>query len=65
MDNSLNHGDDLPAELLSKTDWKDLKEPIVGTLIPIFFITYFEQVLHHGNISGDEIKAKLMHCLGT
>jgi hypothetical protein len=41
MDNSLNHGDDLPTELLSKTDWTDFKDPIVGTLIPNFFITYF------------------------
>jgi hypothetical protein len=64
MDNSLNHGDDLPAELLSKTNWKDFKEPNVGTLIPNFFITYFGQVLPHGNISDDEIKAKLIH-LGT
>ncbi len=50
MDDSLNPGDDLPVELLSKTNWKDFKEPIVGTLIPKFFIAYFEQVLPHGNI---------------
>ncbi len=43
MDVSLNHGDDLPKELLSKTDWNDFKEPIVGTLIPNVFITYFGQ----------------------
>jgi hypothetical protein len=64
MDISLNHGDNLPKELLSKTDWNDFKEPIVGTLIPNFFITYFGQDLPHGNISDDEIKAKLI-CLGT
>jgi hypothetical protein len=64
MDNSLNHGDDLPKELLSKTNWNDFKEPIVGTLIPNFFITYFGQVLPHGDISDDKIKAELM-CLGT
>jgi hypothetical protein len=64
MDASLNHGDDLPTELLSKTNWKDFEEPIIGTLIPNFFITYFGQVLSHGDISDDEIKAKLMH-LGT
>ncbi len=50
--------------LLSETDWKDFKEPIVGTLIPNLFITYFGQVLTHGNISDDEIKAKPMR-LGT
>jgi hypothetical protein len=36
MDDSLNHGDDLPKESLSKTNWNDFKEPIVGTLIPNF-----------------------------
>jgi hypothetical protein len=64
MDNSLYHGDDLPRESLSKTNWNDFKEPIIGTLIPKFFITYFRQVLPHGVISDDKIKAKLM-CLGT
>jgi hypothetical protein len=61
---SLNHGDDLPAELISKNDWKDFEEPIVGTLIPTFFITYFGQVLPHSNIVDEKIKAKLMR-LGT
>jgi hypothetical protein len=64
MDDSLNHGDDLPAEFSSKTNWNDFKEPIFGTLIPNFFITYFGQVLPHGNISDKEVKAKLI-CLGT
>ncbi len=50
--------------MLSKTDWNDFKEPIVGTLIPNFFITYFGQVLPHGDISDDEFKAKLIR-LGT
>ncbi len=62
MDVSLNHGDDLLKELLSKTDWNDFEEPIIGTLIPNFFITYFGQDLPHGDISDDEIKAKLI-CL--
>ncbi len=61
---SLNHGDDLPKELLSKTNWNDFEDPIVGTLIPNFFITYFGQDLPHGNISDDENKAKLVR-LGT
>jgi hypothetical protein len=64
MDNSLNYGDDLPADWLPKTNWNDFEEPIVGTLIPNFFITYFGQVLPHGNISDNEIKVKLIH-LGT
>jgi hypothetical protein len=36
MDVSLNHGDNLPKELLSKTGGNDFKEHIVGTLIPNF-----------------------------
>ncbi len=64
MDVSLNHGDDLPKESLYKTNWNNFEEPIVGTLIPNFFITYFGQDLPHGNISDNEIKAKLV-CLGT
>jgi hypothetical protein len=64
MDVSLKHGDDLPKESLSETNWNDFKEPIVGTLIPNIFITYFGQDLPHGNISNDKIKAKLIR-LGT
>ncbi len=64
MDANLTHGDDMPADWLSKTDWKDFEDPIVGTLIPNFFITYFGQVLPHGNIIDDEIMEKLV-CLGT
>ncbi len=64
MDISLNHGDNLPKEFLSQIDWSDFKEPIVGTLIPNFFITYFWQDLPHGSISDDKIKAKLVR-LGT
>jgi hypothetical protein len=37
MDANLNHGDDMPADLLSKTYWKDFEEPIIGTLIPNLF----------------------------
>jgi hypothetical protein len=61
---SLNHGDDLPKKSLSKTDWNDFEEPIIGTPIPNFFITYFGQDLPHGDISDDEIKTKLVR-LGT
>jgi hypothetical protein len=60
MDANLTHGDDTPADWLSETDWKDFKDPIVGTLFPNFFITYFGQVLPHGDISDNEIKAKLV-----
>jgi hypothetical protein len=29
MDASLNHGDDLPVDLLSKTDWKDFENKLL------------------------------------
>ncbi len=64
MDANLTHGDDMLADWLSKTDWKDFEDPIVGTLIPNFFINYFGQVLPHGDIIDDEIMEKLV-CLGT
>ncbi len=64
MDANLNRGDNMPADWLIETDWKDFKELFVRTLIPSFFITYFGPVLPHGNISDNEIKAKLVH-LGT
>ena len=61
---NLTHGEDIPAEKLVGTDWKDFKDPIVGTLIPNFFITYFCQDLPHGDINDEEIMAKLV-CLGS
>jgi hypothetical protein len=60
-DTNLTHGDDMPMDWLSKIDWKHFADPIVGTLIPNFFITYFGQVLPHGHIIDDEIIAKLVH----
>jgi hypothetical protein len=54
----------MPADWLIKTNWKDFEKPILGTPVPNFFITYFGQVLPHGNISDNEIKEKLV-CLGT
>jgi hypothetical protein len=51
----------MPTGWLSDTDWNDFENPIVGTPIPTFFITYFGKVLPHGHISGDEIMAKLVH----
>ena len=37
-DTNLTHGDDIPTDLLVNTDWKDSEDPIVGTLIPNFFL---------------------------
>ena len=61
---NLIHGDDIPAEKLINTGWKDFKDPIVGILIPNFFIAYFGQDLPHGDLSDEEIMAKLV-CLGS
>jgi hypothetical protein len=54
----LIHGDDIPNDKLVNTDWKDFEDPIVGTLIPNFFIAYFGQDLPHGDLSNEEIMAK-------
>jgi hypothetical protein len=43
----LPHGEDITADKLADTNWKDFKDPIVGTLIPNFFIAYFGQDLPH------------------
>ncbi len=57
----LPHGEDIPADKLIDTNWKDFEDPIVGTLIPNFFITYFGQDLPHGDLADEEIMAKLVH----
>jgi hypothetical protein len=48
MDSTLTHGDEFPKDLLTSTDWADFSDPIVGTLMPNFFITYFGQQLAYG-----------------
>ena len=57
---NLTHGEDIPAEKLINTDWKDFEDPIVGTLIPNFFIAYFGQDLPQGDLTDEEIMAKLV-----
>jgi hypothetical protein len=54
-------GDDIPIVKLIDTNWKDFKDPIVGTLIPNFFLAYFGQDLPHGDLTNEEIMAKLAH----
>ncbi len=63
MDSTLTHGDDFPKNLLTSTDWADFTDPIVGTLVPNFFITYFGQQLAYGALYDDDVMAKLT-CLG-
>ncbi len=56
----LPHGEDIPANKLADTDWKDFEDPIIGTLIPNFFIAYFGQDLPHGDLSDEKIMAKFV-----
>jgi hypothetical protein len=64
MEDNLNHGDDLPKELLSETNWNDFQRTHRWYSDSQLLITYFGQVLPHGDISDHKIKAKLI-CLGT
>jgi hypothetical protein len=63
MDSFLTHGDEFLKELLSSTDRADFTDPIVGTLVPNFFITYFGQQLVYRDLFDDNVMAKLT-CLG-
>jgi hypothetical protein len=61
----LPHGDELTEELLDNTnDLKSFEEPIVATLVPIFFVIYYGQKVLHGNINTDKLTAKMIK-LGT
>jgi hypothetical protein len=57
---NLPHEEDIPANKLADTDWKDFEDPIIGTLILNFFIAYFGQDLPHGDLTDEEIMAKLV-----
>ncbi len=59
MDSALTHGDKFPKEFLFSTDWADFSDPIVGTLVPNVFITYFGQQLVYGDLSDNNVMAKL------
>jgi hypothetical protein len=63
MDCTLTHGDEFPKDHLISMDWADFTDPIVGTLVPNFFITYFGQQLANRDLSNDDVMAKLI-CLG-
>ena len=51
--NNLTHGDDIRADKLTNTVWKDFEGPIVGTLILNFLIAYFGQDLPHEDLSDE------------
>jgi hypothetical protein len=65
FDTLLPHSDELTDELLNDTtDLKSFEEPIVTTLVPNFFVIYYGQNVLHGNITTEELKAKMIK-LGT
>ena len=59
MDAALSYGEDIPSTYLTHTDWSSFKDPIVGALVPNFFIVYFGQDLPHGSIEDDEVMFQL------
>jgi hypothetical protein len=65
FDTLLPHGDERTEELLDDTtDLKSFEEPIVVTLVPNIFVIYYGQKVTHGDITTDELKAKMIK-LGT
>jgi hypothetical protein len=54
-------GEEFPKDLLTTTDWADFTNPIMGTPVPNFFITYFGQQLAYGDLSNDDVTTKLVH----
>jgi hypothetical protein len=62
FDPLLAHSKKLMEELLGKTtSLKSFNKPIVATLLPNFFVVYYEQKVLHGDITTDKVKAKMMH----
>ena len=53
------YGDDFDADGLKNTKWHAAATPIVGFLLPNFFIIYFGQDTPTGNIANDDVKMKL------
>jgi hypothetical protein len=52
--------DPLESDLLVHTkDWKDMTDPVRGTLLPNFFVIYFGQVFPQGSILSDDKKTKM------
>ncbi len=49
----------LPEYLKHTTNWKDMADPIRGTLLPNFFIVYFGQEIPHGIITSDDEKTTM------
>ncbi len=43
-----------PKHLKHTTVWKDMADPIRGTLLPNFFIVFFGQEIPHGIITSDK-----------
>ena len=62
FDSLLVHRDDILEELLAETnDLKSFTGTLVATLVPNFFAIYYGQNNPHGDITNNEVKAKLLH----
>ena len=59
MDATFTQGDIIPTDWLTGTIWAESKAPIIGTLVPNFFIVYFGQDLPYGNIDDNEVMLQL------
>jgi len=59
MDATFTQGDTIPTDWLAGTIWAESEAPIVGTLVPNFFIVYFGQDLPYGNIDDNEVMLQL------
>ena len=49
----------LTDHLKHTTNWKNMADPIRGTLLPNFFIVYFGQEIPHGIITSDDEKTNM------
>ena len=60
INQNLTHGEEIPTKYLSDTQgWKDFTDPLVGALVPNFFIIYFGQKLPQGDVREDDVMAKV------
>ncbi len=55
MDAAFTQGDIIPTNWLAGTIWAESEAPIVGTLVPNFFIVYFGKNLPYGNIDDNAV----------
>ena len=59
MDATFTQGNIIPTDWLAGTIWEKSVDPIIGPLVPNFFIIYFGQDLPYGSINDDKIMLQL------